>query len=162
MPHATAASSRAGRPLVVALTTALVAACASGPDLPPYDGSLALGAWGGDNSGMIVSDTAMHLHIGCTYGDASGRVAITRNGDIDISGSYMLHAYPVAVGPSMPARFVGHLDGKDLTVTVTVNDTITHETVTLGPTKMRFGTEPQMQNCPICRRPIYTRKPNHT
>ena len=142
---------------VLALGAALFAACASGSDLPPYDGSVALGTWGGDNSGMIVSDTAMHLHIGCTFGDVSGRIPITASGNFDITGNYMLRAFPVQVGPTVPARFVGHLDGKDLTVTVTVNDTVEHQTVVLGPTKLRYGTEPQMGPCPICRRPIHTR-----
>jgi hypothetical protein len=54
---------------------------------------------------MIVGDTAMHLHIGCTFGDVSGRVPLGANGQFDVAGSYLLRAYPIAVGPTMPARF---------------------------------------------------------
>jgi hypothetical protein len=134
-----------------------LAACAAGTELPPNDGLLALGTWGGDTSGMIVSDTAMHLHVGCTYGDVSGRIPINASGDFDVGGSYLLRAFPVAVGPTMPARFVGHRNGNSMTVTVTVTDTVEHTTVVRGPVTVRFGDAPQMGPCPICRRPIITR-----
>ena len=154
MPETT--RHRAGT-LGFAAAIVLIAACSSGSNLPPYDGYVALGTWGGDTAGLIVSDTAMHLHIGCTYGDVSGRVPLSATGDFDVNGSYMLHAYPVAVGPTVPARFVGHQDGSRLTITVTVNDTVAHQTVVKGPVVVRYGDEPQMGPCPICRRPIHTR-----
>jgi hypothetical protein len=135
----------------------VTSACSSGP-APPFDGNIALGTWGGDSAGMIVSDTAMHLHIACTYGDVSGRVPVSAGGTFDVAGSYMLHAYPIAVGPAMPAEFVGRLDGGRVTVTVTVNDTIAHQTVVRGPVVVVYGDDPQLGPCPICRRPIVTRR----
>jgi hypothetical protein len=127
---------------------------------PQFDGKLALGTWGGDSAGMIVSDTAMHLHIACTYGDVSGRVPVNENGDFDVTGSYTLQAYPIVVGPSLPARFVGRLDDNQvtLTVTVTVNDTVEHQTVVRGPVQVTLGDDPRLGPCPICRRPIVTRR----
>jgi hypothetical protein len=123
---------------------------------PPFDGRLQLGTWGGDSAGLIVSDTAMHLHIGCTYGDVSGRIPVQSNGQFDVSGSYMLRAYPITVGPSVPARFVGRLDGSTVTVTVTINDTVQHQTVVHGPVVVRYGDDPRLGPCPICRRPVIT------
>jgi hypothetical protein len=137
---------------------AVVAACSSGTTAPPFDGVLALGTWGGENSGMIVSDTAMHLHVACTYGDVSGRIALAANGQFDVAGSYLLRAYPIAIGPTMPARFVGRVDGGKATVTVTVNDTVEHKSVVLGPVVVTWGTDPKMGPCPICRRPIVTQR----
>ena len=32
------------------------------------------GTWGGDNAGLIVSGTDVHIHIGCTLGDAIGPI----------------------------------------------------------------------------------------
>ena len=157
MPHAPEYRPQNYPLLLIAVAAILAAACASGDNLPPYDGYIALGTWGGDNSGMIVSDTAMHLHVGCTFGDVSGRIAATTSGDFDVAGSYMPRAFPVQVGPSVPARFVGHLDGDIYSITVTVTDTIAHQTVVYGPVKVKFGDEPQMGPCPICRRPIHTR-----
>ena len=46
------------------------------------------------------------------------------NGNFSVAGSYMLRAYPIQYGPTVPARFVGQLRGTAATVTVTVNDTV--------------------------------------
>ena len=149
------------RILVFAVLALAVAACSSGSSatLPPYDGLLALGTWGGDSAGMIVSDTAMHLHVGCTYGDVSGRIPVSADGRFDVNGSYMLRAYPIAIGPSVPARFVGRIEGADAIVTVTVNDTVQKKTVTLGPVTVTYKKDPRLMPCPICRRPIITKHP---
>lgn len=141
------------------LVAAAVAGCSSG-NASPSDGRIALGTWGGDSAGMIVSDTAMHLHIDCTYGDVSGRVSVNMNGEFDVTGSYTLRAYPIAIGPALPARFVGRLDGDQVTLTVTVNDTVAHQTVVRGPVRVILGDEPRLGACPICRRPIVTRMRN--
>ena len=142
---------------LVLATAALLAACASSGSAPiPADGNIPLGTWGGDNAGMIVGDTAMHLHVGCTYGDVSGRIALASDGTFDVAGSYMLRAYPIAVGPTVPARFRGRVDGSVAVVTVTVNDTVQKTTVIKGPVTVKLGDPPQMGPCPICRRPIVT------
>ena len=136
---------------------AAVACSSSRASAPlPSDGLLPLGNWGGEGAGLIVSDTAMHLHVGCTFGDASGRIVLNANGAFDVAGSYMLHAYPIAVGPAVPARFTGRLDGNAVTVTATVNDTVEKKTVVMGPVTVFFGAEAKLGPCPICRRQIVT------
>lgn len=140
----------------VAAFGTIVACASSGSGPVAIDGNIPLGTWGGDNAGMIVSDTAMHLHVGCTYGDVSGRIALAADGSFDVAGSYMLRAYPITVGPSVPARFRGRVDGAVAIVTVTVNDTVQHATVVKGPVTVKFGDAPRMGPCPICRRPIIT------
>jgi hypothetical protein len=125
--------------------------CSAGAGLPPFVGALAIGTWGGEGAGMIVSDTSMHLHVGCTYGDVSGRVPLA-NGRFDEKGSYMLRAYPIATGPTVPARFVGQVSGISATITVTVNDTVQHQTVVEGPVTVVYGRQPQLGPCPICKR----------
>jgi hypothetical protein len=139
----------------------LVASCSSSSStLAVSDGALALGTWGGDSSGLIVSDTAMHLHIACTYGDVSGRIPVGANGQFDVHGSYTLRAYPIAIGPPVPAQFVGRVDGVTVTVTVIVNDTVQHQTVVRGPVVVKLGDAPRLGPCPICRRPIVTQVPS--
>jgi hypothetical protein len=139
--------------IVIGAVGAIAAACSAvTTDLPPSDGKIALGTWGGDTAGMIVADTSLHLHIGCTFGDVSGRVSLDASGRFDVTGSYMLRAFPIAIGPSVPARFVGRLDGSTLTVTATVNDTVQKQTVVLGPVSVTYLKEPKMRVCPICRR----------
>jgi hypothetical protein len=142
-----------------ALTIAGVAgaACSAGDGIRPTDGLLALGTWGGDSAAMIVGDTAMHIHVGCTFGDVSGRIHIDAANAFDVSGSYMLHAFPVATGPSVPARFVGKIVGQTAVVTIAVDDTVEHRIITLGPVSVSLGETPRLMPCPICRRPIVTR-----
>ena len=142
MPH---------RPRSALLVVVVVLACSANGKLPPFDGALAIGTWGGVGAGMIVSDTSMHLHVGCTYGDVSGRVPLT-DGQFDVQGRYMLHAYPVAFGPMVPARFVGTASRNSVTVTVTVDDTVQHQTVVKGPVTVIYGQQPQLGPCPICKR----------
>jgi hypothetical protein len=105
-----------------------------------------LGTWGGDNAAAIVSDT-MHVHIGCTYGNAL-RPLLT-GGQFEIAGSYNITAYPVDRGVFHPAVFTGQVTGKVMTLTVALSDT----SVTLGPVEVTLGREPSMGPCPICRKP---------
>jgi len=146
------------RALLVGLLSLVAAvatlSCASASPIIPADLRLPLGTYGGDSGGMIVGDTSMHLHIGCTFGDVSGRVPVDANGRFDVAGSYMLRAYPIAVGPAVPARFTGTIDGDRVVVTATVDDTIAHQTVVRGPVSLRLGVEPRLGPCPICRRPV--------
>jgi hypothetical protein len=132
----------------------VIAACrGDASNGPPVDGRLAIGTWGGDSAGVIVNDTIVHVHVGCTYGDIPGRVRLDADGRFTAQGSFLLRAYPVAIGPTMPAQFVGRVSGSRLTITVTITDTIAKTTVVRGPAAVTFGVEPRMANCPICRVP---------
>ena len=121
----------------------LLTAC---PGQTGPSGDLAMGTWGGDNAAAIVNDT-MHVHIGCTYGNAL-RPVLT-GGRFEVAGWYNITAYPVDRGVFHPAVLVGQVTGKVMTFTVTLSDT----SVTLGPVQVTLGHEPSMGPCPICRRP---------
>lgn len=114
------------------------------------DGFLLTGTWGGENAGLIATDSVTHLHIGCTFGDVPGRLALNTGHEFSADGNYVLRAYPVMVGPTLPARFSGHLSGRILTVTVTVNDTVEKKSVELGPVRVVYGRTPELGPCPIC------------
>jgi hypothetical protein len=140
-----------GFPLgLLAIATLVVANCDSDSVSPPDSDFISIGKWGADNNGAIVTDTGMHVHVGCTYGDVVGRVALDADGKFDVEGSYLLRAFPIAVGPTMPAQFVGTVRGSNLTLIVAVNDTIAHKLHVLGPVTVRYGREPTMGPCPIC------------
>lgn len=126
------------------LILAIVAACATGPEPPPGD---IAGTWGGDNSGLIVGDSGVHVHIGCTLGDVKGRIRPDDAGYFEAVGLYNVDAYPVDRGILHPARFAGRITGRTMLLTVTLTDT----TRQLGPVRLTYGKEPQMQACPICR-----------
>ena len=116
-------------------------------------GKLSQGTWGGENAGLIVNDTIAHVHVGCTLGNFPAPVAVDDNGRFSVSGTYVLRAYPVFVGPYLPAQFAGQIAGNRLTLTVTVSDTVENKTVQVGPVSVTFGNEPRMGPCPICRNP---------
>lgn len=143
------------RNLVAALILALGAAtCRSGSVLlPPPGDTLALGTWGGDNAGVIATDSVAHVHVGCTFGDIPGKVPLDASGRFTVDGSYVLRAYPIAVGPSLPAQFSGRLEGATLTFAVAVNDTVEKKVVALGPATVVWGKDAKMGPCPICQAP---------
>jgi hypothetical protein len=143
---------------------ALVGCEAAAPE--PVDPALAgqgrprgviTGTWGGENAGLIADDTSAHLHIGCTFGGVHQAIVLDPAGRFDVPGEYVLRAYPVYVGPSLPARFHGSVGpawragGRVLTLSVTVSDTTADTTAQLGPVRLIRGQEPKMQVCPICR-----------
>ena len=135
--------------VVVALATA---GC-DGGSVRPSTGPLELGTWGGPLAAVIVSESLTHVHVGCTKGDVPARIELDDRGRFDVDGRYLLRAYPVAVGPYLPARFQGVVNGRRLTFSVTVNDTTTGQITELGPVEVRLGVAPQLAPCPICSAP---------
>ena len=107
------------------------------------------GTWGGDNAGLIVNDTDVHVHIGCTLGDAVGPIRTDTDGKFSATGTYNVDAYPVNRGVLHPATFSGQVVGTTMTLTVSLSDTAR----VLGPVTLIYGKEPKMGPCPICRVP---------
>jgi hypothetical protein len=107
------------------------------------------GPWGGDNAGLIVNETDVHVHIGCTLGDAVGPIRPDSDGRFSATGTYNVDAYPVNRGITHPASFTGRIVGETMTLTVSLSDTAR----VLGPVVLTYGKEPQMGPCPICRVP---------
>jgi hypothetical protein len=139
---------------IVAAAMSLSATCSSDAPISPLPKDrLAAGTWGGENAGLLLDETLAHVHVGCTYGDFAAPVELDNAGRFNVSGSYLLRAYPVAVGPTMPAQFAGVVSGGSLTLSVAVNDTVEKKLVVLGPVTLTFGKEPRMGPCPICRKP---------
>lgn len=135
-----------------AVVLALAACHSAGKVTSPGD-KLALGTWGGDQAGAIVTDTIAHIHMGCTFGDIPGRIALDAAGRFTVDGNYVLRAFPVVVGPTLPAQFSGVVHGRTLTLAVAVNDTTTGKVVSLGPVSVVLGDEPRLGPCPICAVP---------
>ena len=107
------------------------------------------GTWGGENAGLIVNGTDLHVHIGCTLGDAVGPIKADADGRFEATGTYNVDAYPVNRGITHPATFSGRIVGETMTLTVSLTDTAR----VLGPVTLTYGKEPQMGPCPICRVP---------
>lgn len=142
-----------GRVATLAAVSIAMGACHAADRVTTPGGELAIGTWGGDGAGMIVIDTLTHIHIGCTFGDIQARVKLDANGHFTYDGTYVLQAYPIMVGPTLPAQFSGQLNGSVLTLAVAVDDTTAHKVVSLGPVTVQYGKEPQLGPCPICTVP---------
>jgi hypothetical protein len=138
--------------LLAVLAGVIAAATCKEASFGPGD-TLTRGTWGGDDAGLIVNDTIAHVHFGCTYGNFPVPIDLDEDGRFSISGEYVLQAYPIVVGPPMPAELAGVVEGIDLTMTVAVHDTIEDRLVVFGPETVRLGREPEMQVCPICESP---------
>ena len=128
------------------LSIVAVLACYSAASAPITD---IVGTWGGDNAGLIVSDTDVHVHIGCTLGDAIGPIHLDDRGRFEANGTYNVDAFPVDRGIVHPAIFSGQVTGQTMTLTVSLTDTAR----VLGPVTLVYGKEPKMGPCPICRVP---------
>lgn len=114
----------------------------------PGPGQIA-GTWGGDNAGLIATDSTAHVHIGCTLGDTKDAIHPDASGRFDVAGTYNVDAYPISRGITHPARFTGVIAGTTMILTVTLSDT----TRQLGPVTLTYDVEPRMGPCPICRVP---------
>ena len=124
------------------------AACSADETVDPaHEDQLAVGTWGGDNVAFIVTDTTVHVHIGCTNGTFRGPVQLDDNGRFTINGEYILRAHPIAIGPPLPAQLAGIVTGGAVSFSVAVNDTTP---VALGPVVAVRGREPRMGPCPVC------------
>jgi len=134
------------RAILVLPTILALIACSAATPTPITD---VVGTWGGDNAGLIVNGTDVHVHIGCTLGDAIGPIVAGENGRFEVSGTYNVDAYPVNRGITHPASFTGQIVGQTMTLTVSLTDI----TRVLGPVTLIYGKEPKMGPCPICRVP---------
>lgn len=126
------------------LTLTALLACSTSPADPITEID---GTWGGDNAGLIATDTVAHVHIGCTLGYTKGPIRPAADGTFEITGTYNVDAFPVDRGIIHPARFAGRISGKTMTLSVTLTD----DGRVLGPVSLVLGKEPVMGPCPICR-----------
>lgn len=145
--------SRHGITVAISVAVVLSFAACGETTATPSDGHVPLGTWGANNAGVLATDSITHIHVGCTFGDVPGRVALDADGRFSVSGTYVLRAYPVMIGPELPAQFSGSVRGNVLTVSVAVNDTVEKQQVTLGPVTVVLGVTPNMGPCPICSVP---------
>jgi len=132
--------------ITVILSMLVALACYNSSSAPITE---VVGTWGGDDAGLIVTDTNVHIHIGCTLGDALGPIRPDANGRFEASGTYNVDAFPIDRGIVHPARFTGQITGQTMTLTVSLTDTAR----VLGPVTLTLGKEPKMGPCPICRTP---------
>ena len=140
---------------ITVTSLAAVLACSSTPAAPIAE---VAGTWGGEDAGLIATDSSAHIHIGCTLGEARGTIRPDADGRFVAEGTYNVDAYPIDRGIIHPARFTGRIVGQSMTLTLVLTDTSRQ----LGPVTLVRGKEPRMGPCPICRNPNELRKQTST
>src|SRR3981081_3672948 len=101
--------------ITVIISVFAVLACSAATSTPITQ---VVGTWGGDNAGLIVSNTDVHVHIGCTLGDALCPIPPGANGRFEATGTYNVDAFPVYRGIPHPATFSGQIVNQTMTLTV--------------------------------------------
>ena len=127
--------ARQVRAAALAFGFAALAGCTASP-FPP--GAMVGGTWGGDAAVLMADDSSAHFHIGCTYGNVHQPIVLDLNSRFDMAGEHNITAYPIDLGIFHPARLTGSIDGRTMTLRVTLTDTA----VTLGPAVLKFNEEP--------------------
>jgi hypothetical protein len=107
---------------------------------------LALGVWGGDHVRIEVLDAEVAIEFDCAHGSLPLRPQLDEEGRFRSDGFYTAEK----PGPSRegetgerPARFDGTVDGRKLSLMITLTDT----KETLGPFTLTHGMETRLTKC---------------
>jgi hypothetical protein len=118
------------------------------PNGDPDPGAVAIvqvGWWGGNQATLDVQATRAHIELPCAHADIAG-VLVTRDGKIDMGGTFVQeHGGPAAGGdlPTRPARFTGTVSGTTLTLTITLTD----DNSVVGTYKVTLGDQGRVVKC---------------
>ena len=124
------ASRQPDRDLPTQLMTArvsclMLAAVACSSPISPGD-HVAVGTWGGEHVVLDVTADRGRIEYDCAHGDLAGSLAVDRGGRFDVTGTHTPeHGGPVREDEkptSRPARYSGRVEGRRMTLTVTLAD----------------------------------------
>ena len=105
------------------------------------------GVWGGANLLMEVIDTGAALTYDCAHGTIDQRIEFDGTGRFEVHGTHTRErGGPVRSDETPdrhPALYAGRVDGKIMTLVVTLADT--KETV--GTFSLTFGERPELHRC---------------
>jgi len=96
---------------------------------------------------MLITESGAKITYDCAHGSIDQQITIDSEGRFDVRG---IHVREVD-GPvrsdqnpdSHPARYTGRVNGKDMTLTVTLTDT--RESV--GTYSLKQGEKPELARC---------------
>ena len=88
---------------------------------------VARGVWGGEHIQMEVTENGARLEYDCAHGTIEQPLVLDDAGRFEWTGTHTRErGGPVRIGDkpdSHPARYTGHVDGKTMTLTLTLTDT---------------------------------------
>ena len=105
-----------------------------------------IGTWGGPHLNVTIGAASTILEYDCAHGSIDQPFAADQAGHFSLVGTHVPEAGgPVTPGGLVghPARYIGFVDGKTMTFTVTETDT----GQTLGPFTLTFGVVGRIFKC---------------
>jgi hypothetical protein len=134
-------------PITVLYIGLALAGCAPAAtsDNPP--GEPLTGTWGGEHVRLELSPAGGAVEYDCAHGGLTEPMRPGARGDFEVRGVHVPeHGGPIRQGErpdSMPARFVGRVDGDRMTLRVFTGT----RPDTLGPFELRRGGDARVFKC---------------
>jgi hypothetical protein len=131
---------------IYALMLSCVVACGCSSTTRPTAGPLAGGVWGSAEANLTVTNTEAAITTTCGGGATAVRPVAALDGSFDVAGSYQINGgAPPPNGPvTHPARYIGTVQGNQLTLTLHLTDI----EQTLGPYRLTHGVTGNIIYCP--------------
>jgi len=108
---------------------------------------LAIGEWGGEHISFDVTDGGGSIEFDCASGTIDRPITLDSEGKFDVEGKYITeHAGPVRddeEGNGRTARYLGRVQEKVLTLTVTLKET----DATIGTFTLTQGSHGRVMKC---------------
>jgi hypothetical protein len=105
------------------------------------------GVWGGQHIGVEVTAAGATVEHDCAHGTIDQPIELDSKGDFDIRGTHVReHGGPTREGERetrQPARYIGHVDGKTMTLIVKLVDT----DETIGTFTLAYEKTPILRKC---------------
>lgn len=140
-------------PTVLAFTLILAVLAQGGPGRKVLDMSgeriqgAQSGTWGGAHVQMDVGRDGALLEFDCAHGATDGPLALGNDGRFDLKGYFVVErGGPVRAGHQekrLPARYSGRVEGKTMTLDVTLTDAGDH----IGTFTLTRGRTGRLTKC---------------
>lgn len=108
---------------------------------------LPAGFWGGDHISISVTDASTHLELDCAHGDIPAVLALDRQGQFNVAGTYVReHGGPIRQGEipdSHPAIYSGLVASTMMTLTIRLGDT----NESIGTFSLASGSSGRVLKC---------------
>jgi hypothetical protein len=132
------------RLICLCLMSLLLPACGSAARASRF---VPQGTWGGDHVALVLDATHGTLEFDCAHGSVEAPMPLDSDGMFQVMGIFVReHGGPIREGETPdqhPARYVGTIDGKRMTLTVALSD----ESQQLGPFELELGGSPHVLKC---------------
>ena len=117
----------------------------TGPSPGLGDGAAVTGSWGGRHAGLVLTESGGRIEYDCAHGGLAAPLRPGGDGRFEVAGVHVReHGGPTRIDEvpdSVPARYIGRLSGKRMTLRVIVNAD------TLGPFELQRDSPPQLLKC---------------